>query len=151
MPSAPKTIKRPKHRPLLDIDWNVVDDFLETGCPTTKIADAIGVSPDTLYRRCEEEKGMTYTAYSQQKRTKGEALLFKAQFDKAIGRADIGDSSLLIHLGKTRLEQREAAIVTATPEQEKNYRTVIEQLAELQANRQNQSSEKKNEENANEL
>jgi hypothetical protein len=148
MPRAPKSIKRPFHRPLLEIDWSLVDDYLETGCPGTKIADAIGVCADTLYDRCEREKGVSFSAYSQTKKNKGDALLFKAQFDKAIGRTDLGDSSLLTHLGKTRLEQREAAIVTASPEQEKNYRQVIDQLAELQAARQNSSSLK--EEGANE-
>ena len=48
MPRAPKAIKKASHRPLLDIDWDVVDEYLETGCPGTKIADAIGVHHETL-------------------------------------------------------------------------------------------------------
>ena len=149
MPRAAKAIKRPRGVPPKEIDWDLVDDYLETGCPGTKIADAIGVHPDTLYHRCEAEKGMVFSAYSQTKRNKGDALLFKAQFDKAIGRTDLGDSSLLTHLGKTRLEQKEAVISTASPEQEKNYRFVMDQLAELQADRQNVSPELKIEEIAN--
>lgn len=147
MPRAPKAIKRPPCRPLLDVDWKVVDEYLETGCPGTKIADAIGISADTLYDRCEKEKGVTFTVYSQQKRTKGDALLHKLQFDKA----KEGDTSLLIFLGKVRLEQRETVIQAATPEQEKNYRMVIDQLADLQKSRQTISIEVKTQENSNEL
>jgi len=149
MPRKPPAIKRPRGLPPKEIDWDLVDDYLETGCPGTKIADAIGIHPDTLYNRCESEKGVVFSAYSQTKRNKGDALLFKAQFDKAIGRTDLGDSSLLTHLGKTRLEQKEAAISTATPEQEKNYRMVIDQLAELQRDRQNNPPEMKIQEIAN--
>lgn len=149
MPRKPKEIRKPRGCPPKEIDWDLVDDYLETGCPGTKIADAIGVHPDTLYDRCEKDKGVIFSAYSQTKRNKGDALLFKAQFDKAIGRTDLGDSSLLTHLGKTRLEQKEAPISTATPEQEKNYRMVIDQLAELQKNRHTISIEVKTEENSN--
>ena len=146
MPRAAKAIKRPVGNPKKVIDWDIVDDYLISGLLGTKIADAIGVHPDTLYQRCELEKGTNWSAYLQQKRTKGDALLHKAQFSQALE----GDTSLLIFLGKVRLEQREVAIVTASPEQEKNYRQVIDQLAELQAARQNISLEKK-EDGINEL
>ena len=145
MPRAPKAIKRRAHRPLLEIDWTLVDNYLKKGCPGSKIADAIGVSANTLYERCEQEKGVSFSQYSQQKRTNGDALLHSAQFDKALE----GDTSLLIFLGKVRLEQREVAPVTATPEQEKNYRMVIDQLAELQRDRQNNPPEMKIQEIAN--
>lgn len=142
MPRKPKEIKRPRGVPPKQIDWILVDDYLETGCPGTKIADAIGVHPETLYNRCELEKGMVFSAYSQTKRNKGDALLFKAQFDKAIGRTDLGDSSLLTHLGKTRLDQKETTTITVAAETEKNYRSLMEDVAEMQRNRQNVSSTK---------
>ena len=145
MPRAPKEIIRPRGCPPKEIDWDIVDNYLKKGLPGTKIADAIGVYPDTLYNRCEAEKGTTFSAYSQQKRTNGDALLHAAQFDKALE----GDTSLLIFLGKVRLEQRETAPLTTTPEQEKNLNLVLDQLAQMQKDRQN-ASVPKTEENENE-
>lgn len=134
MPRAPKAVKKPPGHPLKEIDWNVVDDFLIAGCPGTKIADAIGICNDTLYIRCEMEKGMGFSAYSQQKRRIGEAILHKAQFDKAIGRTELGDNTLLIFLGKTRLDQKETQEISVSPETAKAFTSVMSQLDELQAN-----------------
>lgn len=150
MPRAPKEVKRPVGCPQKEIDWNLVDEFLIAGCPGTKIAEAIGVCADTLYDRCEQEKGVNFSAYSQQKRTTGDALLHKAQFDKAIGRTELGDNTLLVWLGKTRLEQRESVAVTVAPETEKNFKTFMEELAEMQKIRHNTQSEKQMAEDGNE-
>lgn len=137
MPRKPKEIKRPRGVPPKQIDWILVDDYLETGCPGTKIADAIGVHPETLYNRCELEKGMVFSAYSQTKRNKGDALLFKAQFDKAIGRTDVGDSSILIHLGKTRLDQKEMAESKVSVEYQSKHDQLHNEIEEYRQSRQN--------------
>jgi len=144
-----KENKRAASRPYKDIDWNFVDDHLIAGAPTTKIADALGISTDTLYRRCEEEKNMTYTAYSQQKKSNGDIILQKAQFDKAIGRTDLGDNTLLIWLGKVRLDQKESVTVNVTPQYEETVNRLHNELEECRQSRQNSSSVKI-EENVNE-
>jgi hypothetical protein len=133
MPRAPKEVRKPVGHPLKEIDWNVVDDYLITGCPGTKIAAAIGICNDTLYARCEMEKGMCFSAYSQEKRKVGEAILHKAQFDKAIGRTELGDNTLLIFLGKTRLDQKESQEISVAPETVEVFKTVMNQLDELQS------------------
>jgi len=141
MPRKPKAIKRPVGNPPKVIDWDVVDDYLISGLLGSKIADALGVHPDTLYNRCLEEKGTNWSAYLQQKRTKGDAILHKAQFSKALE----GDTSLLIFLGKVRLEQRETMTVSVAPETEKNFTNVMSQLDQMQKLRQNILQEKKDE------
>jgi len=83
-------------RPQLTIKWEDVDFFLEAGCEGTKIADAIGVAPDTLYQRCEQEKGMTFTAYKQLKRNKGYCKVLGKQYAKAMQ----GDNTMLVWVGK---------------------------------------------------
>jgi hypothetical protein len=140
MPRAPKEVKRPAHRPLIEIDWKRVDKLLIAGCPGTKIADALGICSDTLYDRCEQEKGVTFSTYSQQKRIIGDALIQEAQFDKAIGNTDKGDNTLLIWLGKVRLEQKETTEHSIAPETLKSFSSVMDQLDEMQKNRQNTSS-----------
>ncbi len=84
------------------IEWDTVDKLLIAGCPGTEIASHIGVHPDTLYHHCEEEKKTHFSAYSQQKREKGNNLIRVAQFDEAVMKRDRG---MLIWLGKNRLGQ----------------------------------------------
>jgi len=103
MPRKPKEIKRPMGCPSKEIDWKRVDELLIAGCPGSKIADAIGIHPDTLYIRCTTEKGMIFSAYAQQKRPIGDSLLHEAQFKKALE----GDNTMLVWLGKVRLNQDE--------------------------------------------
>lgn len=89
-------------RPAVDVDWKKVDDMLAAGCIGTEIASSLGFSADTLYRHCEQDFKMTFTAYMQQKRAKGDALIRIAQFDEAVRGRDRG---MLIWLGKQRLGQ----------------------------------------------
>ena len=130
-------------RPKAEINWKVVDEYLEAGCTGTEIAAKLGIYPYTLYNHCETEFNTTFSAYSQQKKQSGEVLLKKAQFDKAIGRTDVGDNTLLIWLGKVRLEQKETTEHIVTPETVKTFNTIIDQLDNMQKNRQNASLEQK--------
>lgn len=134
MPSPPKSIKRPISRPQKEIDWRVVDEYLEAGCTGTEIAGRLGTCADTLYNRCEREKGVTFSAYSQEKKSSGEALLRKIQYDKAIGKTDQGDNTLLIWLGKTRLEQKETTEISVHPETIKTFDKIMGQIEEMQKN-----------------
>lgn len=139
MSKIKKNNKRPTGRPRAEIDWKIVDDLLMAGCLGTEVAAFIGVYPDTLYNRCEEEKLTTFTAYLQQKKQSGDSLLKKAQFDKAIGNTDKGDNTLLIWLGKVRLEQKETTEHSVAPETLKSFGSVMEQLDEMQKIRHNTS------------
>jgi len=55
-------------RPHLAIDWEVVDRFLEAGCSGAETASIVGVYADTLYRRCQSERGANFSVILQQKR-----------------------------------------------------------------------------------
>lgn len=90
-------------RPRLDIDWELVNEYLAAQCQGTEIADLIGIAPDTLYRRCEEEFKMTFTLYSQQKKSAGKAVLRKKQWEMALN----GDRTMAVWLGKQVLGQRD--------------------------------------------
>jgi len=95
-------------RPLTEIDWSRVEKSLMAGCNGAQIAANLGIHADTLYNACEREKGMTFSAFSAYYRQKGDLLLHEAQFTVAIGdeTRDIApDKSMLIWLGKNRLEQ----------------------------------------------
>ena len=95
----------PDH-PLLPINWDEVDKFLQAGCSGAQVASAIGVSADTLYRRCQKERGASFSAVLQEKRAKGEAYIRLKQFSVAMK----GDRGMLIWLGKQWLGQRDRPV-----------------------------------------
>jgi hypothetical protein len=86
------------------IDWTMVGDLLKAGCKGVEIAARLGICPDTLYGRCEQERNVEFSVFSAQKKADGDALLREAQFKKATKGKD---NNMLIWLGKNRLDQRE--------------------------------------------
>ena len=127
MPRRKPLNPQPPHRPLKPIDWKKVDELLIYGCPTTEIAAVIGVSTDTIYDRCLSEHGVSYTVYSTEKKQLGDSMLRGAQYRKAIK----GDNTMMVWLGKNRLEQRDApGEIAIAPETMKGMQSILDQLAE---------------------
>lgn len=127
---ARKPSGRPTGNPKAHIDWNLVDNLLKAGCPGTEIAPHFDICEDTLYIRCEKEKGVGWSAYLRQKRSQGDANLRAKQYTEALK----GDRTLLIWLGKQRLGQRENdATITVTPETAIQFKAVMDQLDKAQA------------------
>lgn len=95
-------------RPEIIIDWKKVDQLLEAGCHTTEIASYFGVSTDSFYNRCLKDKGINFSAYSQEKRRRGDSLLRAKQYEVAMK----GDKTMLVWLGKNRLDQKDEMNLT---------------------------------------
>ena len=91
-------------RPSIKLDWDRIDLYLESGCSGSQVASSIGVCPNTLYTRCESEKGLNFCEYRRSKMETGESDL-AAQFHlDALGRSKTkGNASLLLRLGEERL------------------------------------------------
>jgi hypothetical protein len=102
--------KNPPHRPQIPIDWTLVDRWLEANCTGTEVAGMLGIHPDTLYNRCRQDKGVTFTIYSNEKKSKGDGQLKIKQYSEAMG----GDRGMLIWLGKQRLGQKENHDISLT-------------------------------------
>ena len=86
------------------IDWKVVDELLACGCHGVEIAATLGIHPETLYNHTIKEKGVTsFSLYSQEKRAIGDKQLKKKQHEVALE----GNPTMLIWLGKQRLDQKE--------------------------------------------
>ncbi len=113
MPSPPTG--NPVGHPGYDIDWNKVDSLLIAGCLGTEIASCLGVSADTLYNRCAKEKGVNFSAYLKEKRAIGDSELFKKQYAMAIE----GNTTMLLWLGKNRLNQKENPEPPSSPNDNK--------------------------------
>ena len=101
-------------RPQAPIDWKKVDELLIAGCLGTEIAAYFSMHPNTFYDRVQLEFGIGFTEYSQQKRSKGDALLRARQYAKALS----GDNTMMVWLGKNRLNQRDGEIKEQTPPNE---------------------------------
>ncbi len=101
----------------IPIDWGRVEKLLMAGCSGVEIASYLGIHHDTLYTACEREKGMLFSAFSLTFRQKGDSLLRETQYNVAIGdeTRDIApDKSMLIWLGKNRLEQSDKQDIKQT-------------------------------------
>lgn len=104
MQKKPTNTKPLKGRPPFKLDWTKIDILLQSGCSGREIAANLDIQPNTLYDHCLTDKGISFTDYSMQKCAKGDSILRKVQYDKALG----GDNSMLIWLGKNRLKQSES-------------------------------------------
>lgn len=104
MPRKKRKPITPTGRPLKEIDWKVVDHKLRAGCFATTIAAHFDISTDTLYERVIRDFGMSFTAYSQQKRMEGDDCLKTTQYEEATVEKN---TTLLVWLGKVRLDQKE--------------------------------------------
>lgn len=109
-----KVKKNPKpfHRPKVIIDWKIADRLLEAGSQGSEVAAYFGIHPDTFYKRVEIEKGVCLSVYMQEKRSKGKSLLREEQHKVALK----GNPTMLIWLGKQRLDQREPEPLIKQPE-----------------------------------
>lgn len=113
------------------IDWKKVDDLLISGCMGTEVAAFLGVHPDTLYKRVEAKYKMNFSAYLAEKRSKGESILRSHQYAKALGLTDKGDNTLLIWLGKNRLQQRENLEAINIPPNDKALTELTNEIKSL--------------------
>lgn len=104
-------------RPSIEIDWKKVRAMLQAGANGVEVAAALGCAPDTLYNRCIQECGMTFSAYQQQMKEAGRALLRTWQF----AAAQKGNTAMLIWLGKNVLGQSDEPLVESKPEGERPY------------------------------
>ena len=83
------------------IDWDTVGKLLEADCKTVDIARQLGISEDTLTRRCKHDLNVPFAVFSQQKKMLGDNLLRAKQYQTAMS----GNVTMQIWLGKQRLGQ----------------------------------------------
>lgn len=120
-------------RPHIPIDWNRVEAMLVAGCMGTEVAAFFAMHPETFYRRVQEEFGIGFTEYLQQKRSIGDSIIREKQYLKAIGLEKEGDNTLLIWLGKNRLKQSETPPNDASEQSVKQHDELMVQIKELRA------------------
>lgn len=90
-----------------EINWDVVELYVKSGCTQTRIAASFFIDCDTLRRRVMEKYGVDYATFSASLRSEGEMLIEAQQFQKAMK----GYWPALQWLGKVRLGQREPELL----------------------------------------
>lgn len=103
MSCAPSHLDDSEFNPNIPFNFDIIDKMMKAGCCGREIAARFGVHPNTLYNRVKREKKCDFSEYLASKKADGEATLKEKQYDKAIN----GDTTLLIWLGKCRLQQTE--------------------------------------------
>ncbi len=84
----------------IELDWEQFDKLCELQCTLTEIASWFNCSPDTIENRCNQDKGMRFSEYFEQKRGKGKIALRRMQMQLAKNNA-----AMAIFLGKNWLNQ----------------------------------------------
>ena len=90
-------------RTKIPIDWNRVEKMAIAGANGVQIAAALGICYATLERRNKEDNNVDFVEFLTTKREKGNEALLSKQYDIAMS----GDKTMLIWLGKQRLDQKE--------------------------------------------
>lgn len=87
----------------ITLDWTYIDNCLMAGVTQKRLAESIGVHPETINNHCLTKKSMSFSDYSAKQRSKGLSLLEATQFKKALE----GNQNMLLWLGKVKLGQVE--------------------------------------------
>ena len=116
------------------LNWDLIDNLLIAGCSGVEIAAHINIHFNTIYVKALSQHGVTWTEYSQKLKQKGDTLIRAAQFAKATGSSVKGDNTMLIWLGKNRLNQKDNPDShLATEETLKQFNTLMANFAAFQS------------------
>jgi hypothetical protein len=108
-------------------DWRLFEIACEAGVAQNKIAQAFALSHDTLNRMTKEKYGKTYDELACSLCCKGEMKLLSAQYEKSFNDDLNYNVTLLLHLGKVRLGQKDdSQTQKVTEEQLDTLQTVKE-------------------------
>lgn len=88
----------------IPIDWEQVDKMCVIHCTGEEQAAILGISYDTLNRRCHSEHGLSFAEYFKQKSSGGKMSLRRKQYTTAMD----GNTTMLVWLGKNWLGQSDA-------------------------------------------
>ena len=127
-------------RPLKEINWEAVQQYMESGCNGIEIAGKFGLCDDTFYIRFKKHFGKSFQDYSGKSYGAGKADLKRMLHAKALNNNAPGNTQMLIWLSKTQLGYREPdqiqTLATNQPQIDQRHRIMeLEHaLAEAKAN-----------------
>lgn len=127
-------------RPLKEINWDVVEKLMESGCSGVAIAAKFRIQSDTFYRRFKDEYECSFQDYHIHAQEAGAADLLSMLHAKALNNKAPGNAQLLMFLARCRLGMKEPELTAniATNQVQLDQTHLIMQLqhklAELEGN-----------------
>lgn len=127
-------------RPLKEINWEVVERLIESGCKAIEIAGKFRIKHQTFYERFKKEYGVGFQDYRTEVAEAGAAEIRAMIHAKALNNKAPGNSNLLIFLARCRLGMREPealrdeAINQTHIDQSHIIMQLEHRIAELEAN-----------------
>ena len=94
-------------RPLKEINWDVVEKLIETGCSGVAIAAKFRIQSDTFYRRFKDEYECNFQDYQVRSQEAGVADIMSMLHAKALNNKAPGNAQLLMFLARCRLGMKE--------------------------------------------
>jgi hypothetical protein len=94
-------------RPLKEINWDVVERLIESGCSGVAIASKFRIQKQTFYERFKKEYGCSFQDYHTDVQEAGLADIMSMLHAKALNNKAPGNSQLLIFLARVRLGMKE--------------------------------------------
>ena len=105
----------------LVIDWNRAAQYYRIGATHEEVASMLKISYPTMRERCEKDNGKTLTAFRDEQHSEIKLALRQKQIKVALGQEEVLDPethkvlkreiepnvTMLMHLGKHMLQQRE--------------------------------------------
>lgn len=79
-------------QPKVEVDWKILDALLQFKVTLNYCSEYLGVSNDTIQRRCKEEKGVSFSEYHELKLQRTAVKLQQ----KAIEMALAGNATMMI-------------------------------------------------------
>jgi len=125
-----KSTGKPKHRPLIPIDWKAVDQMILSGLNGRQIAGLLDISDDTFYERFQIEKGSSFSGYRPLRKEGGDGMILMRQFKSAMN----GNTQMLKLLGEERLGQGKKDMI-GNEKMDIQLQAVMNQLKDLRENR----------------
>jgi len=134
-------------RPLKEIDWDLVEKLIESGCSAKEISSKFRIDTDTFYIRFKKEFGCGFQDFSAKCSSAGLADLRLMIHAKALNNKINANSNLLVFLCRCRLGMREPEALReeATNQNQIDQSHIIMQLehriAELESNANKRDAE----------
>jgi hypothetical protein len=102
-------------RPLKEINWDVVEKLIESGCSGVAIAAKFRIQSDTFYIRFKKEYKCNFQDYRVESQEAGAADILSMIHAKALNNKAPGNAQLLIFLARCRLGMKEPETTGGMP------------------------------------
>ena len=97
---------------LKEINWELVDKYIESGCSGLEIARKLRIDSDTFYNRFKKQYGKNFSAVSATANEGCKADIRLSLIAKAVNNKSPGNATLLMFLARTMLGMREPEMIS---------------------------------------